>query len=253
MRKPKYFVLSIVIGIITGISAGKITKRKQYLAEIAGKHIPFGPYEIFLKRPLDILLAGSLSVLLSPIMGITALLIKIKLGSPVFFIQQRPGLNEKIFKIYKFRSMSNEKDKDGNFLPDKKRLTKFGRILRSMSLDELPELFNIIKGDMSIIGPRPLITQYLPYYTNNEHHRHDVKPGLTGLAQIHGRNNLSWEKRFEYDLQYVNKITFCNDFMILLKTILKVIKKENVTVREEGNLLDFDLYRNKQYNKNGEL
>ena len=191
-------------------------------------HKPCGPYELLLKRPLDIILSGTALVILSPVMGITALLVKNKLGSPVIFTQDRPGKNEKIFKLYKFRSMSNERDKNGDLLPDTVRLTRFGRVLRSTSLDELPELWNIFKGDMSIIGPRPLIPSYLPYYTEKERHRHDVRPGLSGLAQANGRSFLSWEKIFEYDLEYVNNVSFINDCRIILKTIRNVLSKHDV-------------------------
>lgn len=228
MRKPRYFVFSVFAGIIAGVSVGKLTKRTQYLAKEAGEHIPFGPYEAFLKRPLDILMAGSALILLSPVMEITALLIKIKLGSPVLFIQQRPGLNEKIFKIYKYRTMTDEKDINGKLLPDDMRLTKFGQLLRSTSLDELPELVNILKGDMSIVGPRPLLVEYLERYNKEQKHRHDVKPGLTGYAQIRGRNNLSWDEKFRDDLQYMKKITFCGDLKIIMQTIKIVLNKSGI-------------------------
>lgn len=228
MRKPRYFVFSVVAGIIAGVSIGKLTKRMQYLARETGEHIPFGPYEALLKRPLDILLAGSALILLSPVMGITALLIKIKLGSPVLFTQQRPGLNEKIFKIYKYRTMTDEKDINGKLLPDNMRLTKFGQSLRSTSLDELPELVNILKGDMSIVGPRPLLVEYLERYNKEQKHRHDVKPGLTGYAQIRGRNNLSWDEKFRDDLQYMKKITFCGDLKIIMQTIRIVLNKSGI-------------------------
>lgn len=216
------------------------------------QHKYYGLYEAYIKRIFDCIIASMALVVLSPILLITALLVHIKLGSPVLFIQERPGRNEKIFKLYKFRSMSDAKDARGNLLPDTERLTRFGRVLRSTSLDELPELLNIIKGDMSIIGPRPLAKQYLPYYTEEERHRHDVRPGLSGLAQIHGRNDLQWEKRFQYDLQYVQHITFLNDLSIFFKTIERVIKREHISVRGEGSLIDFDLYRIGQRKKKNE-
>jgi len=200
----------------------------------ATKHKPYGPYEKYFKRPLDVLLSGTALVVLSPVMGVTALLVRNKLGSPVLFTQERPGRDEKIFKMYKFRSMTDERDADGTLLPDDIRLTKFGRILRSTSLDELPELWNILKGDMSIVGPRPLLVEYLPYYTKDEHHRHDVRPGLTGLAQVHGRTAIhSWEERFEYDLEYVNHISLRMDLRTILLTALKVIKREDICVGKE--------------------
>ena len=202
-------------------------------------------YAKFVKRLLDLILSLIALIILMPVMIILYVLVRIKLGKPVFFKQQRPGLNEKIFTLYKFRTMTDKKDENGKLLPDSKRLTKFGKFLRSTSLDELPELINIIKGDMSIVGPRPLAVQYLPYYNEKEKHRHDVRPGLTGLAQINGRNNLSWEERFEYDIQYVNKITFKNDIVIILKTIGKVFKKQDIVVRGTGKNIDFDEYRKK--------
>lgn len=193
-------------------------------------HRPYGIYERFIKRPLDAFLAAGALIVLSPIILVTALLVRIKLGSPVLFTQNRPGRDEKIFKLYKFRTMTDKKDENGELLPDHIRLTSFGKKLRATSLDELPELFNIVKGDMSIIGPRPLLVQYLPYYTEREKHRHDIRPGLSGLAQVNGRNTVKWDKRLAYDVEYVNKITFMGDFKIILQTITKVFKKEDVAV-----------------------
>ena len=206
-------------------------------------HKPYGPYEKFFKRPLDVILAGAALVVLSPVLGVTALLVKKKLGSPVIFAQERPGKDEKIFKLYKFRSMTDARDEEGKLLPDDRRLTPFGRALRSTSLDELPELWNIFKGDMSVIGPRPLVPQYLPYYTEEEKHRHDVRPGLSGLAQINGRNTLNWEDRFAYDLKYVKNISFMLDVSIVLKTLLKVVKRSDIQVRGTTKMMDFDKYR----------
>ena len=182
-------------------------------------------YAKYIKRLLDFILSFIAIIILSPIMLIIYILVRIKLGKPAIFKQQRPGKNEKIFTLYKFRTMTDEKDENGNLLPDEKRLTKFGKMLRSTSLDELPEMFNILKGDMSFVGPRPLLTKYLSYYTEEEKHRHDVRPGLTGLAQINGRNTTNWKERFEYDIKYTQDISFLNDIKILLKTIMKVIKK----------------------------
>lgn len=200
----------------------------------------YGPYEALVKRPLDCLLSLMALIVLSPIFAITALFVRIKLGSPVIFKQDRPGRHEKIFKLYKFRSMSNAKDENGKLLPDTLRLTKFGRILRATSLDELPELVNIIKGDLSIVGPRPLAVSYLPYYTNRERHRHDVRPGLTGLAQISGRNSISWDAKFKYDLEYIKKLSFINDVKIIFLTVKKVFIREGIGQAEQhpGNLYD---------------
>ncbi|MCH5278303.1 MAG: sugar transferase [Christensenellaceae bacterium] len=197
------------------------------------QHKLYGPYERFIKRYLDCILASLALVVLSPIMGITAILVRIKLGSPVLFTQERPGKDEKVFKLYKFRSMTDKRDEKGELLPDDERLTHFGKVLRSTSIDELPELINIIKGDMAIIGPRPLLVEYLPYYTEEEHHRHDVRPGLSGFAQIHGRNASSWEDKFEWDLKYVDNITFIGDLKIAFTTIIKVFKRSDVLVGKQ--------------------
>ena len=186
-------------------------------------------YRKYIKRLLDIIISFCALVILSPILLIVAILVRIKLGSPVIFCQERPGKDEKIFKLYKFRTMTDKKDESGNLLPNEQRLTKFGRNLRSTSLDELPQLWNILKGDMSIVGPRPLLVEYLPYYTEEEKCRHDVRPGLTGFAQVNGRNAIrSWEDRFAYDIEYVKKCSFVLDIKIVFKTIEKVIKKEDI-------------------------
>lgn len=191
-------------------------------------------YAKIFKRPLDFVLSLLALLVLSPIMLILTVLGAIKMKGNPFFTQLRPGKNEKIFKLIKFRSMTCEKDKEGNLLSDEQRLTKYGKILRSTSLDELPELINILKGDMSIVGPRPLLPEYLPYYTDEERHRHDVRPGLTGLAQVNGRNNIgSWEERFAYDLQYVQKCSLWQDVQILCQTVLKVIKRSDILVGNE--------------------
>lgn len=190
-------------------------------------------YERYTKRILDVVCIVCAFVLFSPVFLITALLVRIKLGSPILFTQDRPGKDGKIFKLYKFRSMTNAKDKNGNLLPDDERLTPFGKMLRSTSLDEIPELFNIMNGNMSLVGPRPLLVEYLPYYTKEEKHRHDVRPGLTGLAQINGRNTLTWEEKFAYDIQYVNNITFCGDVAIIIKTIVKVFRRADILIGKE--------------------
>lgn len=185
-------------------------------------------YQLFGKRILDILLSGIALIVLSPIILILCILVKIKLGSPIIFKQERLGKSEKIFSMYKFRTMTDERDHNGEYLPDKVRLTKFGKMLRATSLDELPEFWNILKGDMSIVGPRPLLVEYLPLYSEKQRKRHNVKPGLTGLAQVNGRNAISWEKKFDLDVYYVDKISFFNDIGIIIQTCKKVIKKENI-------------------------
>ena len=198
-----------------------------------------GFYEKYVKRLLDLVLSGLALIILSPLLLVTAILVRVKLGSPVIFCQERPGKDEKIFKLHKFRSMSDARDETGNLLPDKERLTGFGKKLRSLSIDELPELWDIFRGKMSIVGPRPLLVEYLPYYTENERHRHDVRPGLTGLAQINGRNTLTWEQKFAYDLEYVQRISFCEDIKILFHTVGKVLNRSGVQVNTqsgEGNL-----------------
>lgn len=198
-------------------------------------------YSKYIKRLLDILISLTFIVLFSWLYLILVILVRIKLGSPVLFCQERPGYNEKIFKLYKFRTMTDKRDEKGNLLPDSERLTRFGSMLRSTSLDELPEMFNILKGDMSLIGPRPLLIEYLPYYTEEERLRHSVRPGLTGLAQVSGRNYLAWNKRLARDVEYVNHISFIMDVRIIIKTIMVVFKKEDVSVDTnvvEGYLWD---------------
>lgn len=199
-----------------------------------------GIYEKYIKRLIDIVCSLAALIVLSPVLLVLTIVGAIKMKGNPFFTQERPGKDEKIFKLIKFRSMTCEKDEDGNLLPDTVRLTKYGRILRSTSLDELPELINILKGDMSIVGPRPLAVEYIPYYTNKEKHRHDVCPGLTGLAQVNGRNSISWDSKFMYDLQYVENITFINDIKIILLTIKKVFVREGIGQGEQhpGNLYD---------------
>lgn len=207
------------------------------------QHKPYGLYEKYIKRPLDVFLAILAIIILSPVLLITAILVRFKLGSPVLFTQERPGLDGKIFKLYKFRSMTDKKDRDGKLLPDDERLTSFGRSLRSTSFDELPELFNIVKGDMAIIGPRPLLVEYLPYYTEEEQHRHDVRPGLSGLAQVHGRNVISWEEKFAWDLRYVKKITFWGDVTIALQTVVKTLKRSDILVGKQHKAGRLDVVR----------
>ena len=196
-------------------------------------------YKNFIKRILDIILSFLALVILSPLLILTAFLIRIKLGEPVFFKQLRPGKNEKIFGILKFRTMTDAKDENGNLLPDEIRLTRFGQFLRSTSIDELPELLNILNGDMSIVGPRPLLVQYLERYNEEQKHRHDVKPGLTGLAQVNGRNGSTWEEKFHYDLEYVKNITFYGDCKIIFQTVMKVFGREGISSTTSVTMEEF--------------
>lgn len=196
-------------------------------------------YKNFIKRILDIILSFLALVILSPLLILTAFLIRIKLGEPVFFKQLRPGKNEKIFGILKFRTMTDAKDENGNLLPDEIRLTRFGQFLRSTSIDELPELLNILNGDMSIVGPRPLLVQYLERYNEEQKHRHDVKPGLTGLVQVNGRNGITWEEKFHYDLEYVKNITFYGDCKIIFQTVMKVFGREGISSTTSVTMEEF--------------
>lgn len=198
-----------------------------------------GIYEKYIKRPQDFCLSLVAVVVLSPVIGVTALLVRKKLGSPVLFTQHRPGLNGKIFKMYKFRSMTNAKDKDGKLMSDEVRLTPFGRKLRATSLDELPELFNIIKGDMAIVGPRPLLVRYLQRYDKHQARRHEVRPGFTGYAQVHGRNTISWEEKFDKDVYYVDHISFLEDWKIIFRTIKTVLKREGISSETAATMEEF--------------
>ncbi len=188
-----------------------------------------GFYEKYIKRPQDFMCALLALIVLSPVMLVTALLIRKKLGSPVIFTQDRPGLNGKVFKLYKFRSMSDAKDAEGNLLPDEERLGTFGKRLRSTSLDELPELINILKGDMSVVGPRPLLVRYLPLYNEHQARRHEVRPGFTGYAQVNGRNAISWEEKFDYDVEYVDHVTFLGDWKIIFQTVKTVLRRDGIS------------------------
>ncbi len=200
-------------------------------------------YQSFFKRVIDLTLSLMALIIFSPVLISLSILIRIKLGKPVLFNARRPGYRENIFTLYKFRTMSDERDDSGELLPDHIRLTKLGRMLRTTSLDELPELFNILKGDMSIVGPRPLAEDYLPHYTKEERKRHHVKPGLTGWAQVNGRNSLNWKEKFAYDLEYVDNIGFTFDMKIIFKTIIQVFKQTNIGERGTGRMIDFDEYR----------
>ena len=203
------------------------------------QHKPYGPYERFIKRPQDFLCALLALIVLWPLLVIVALLVKKKLGSPVIFKQDRPGRSGKIFKLYKFRTMTDARDKDGNLLPDDQRLPQFGKKLRSTSLDELPELFNILKGDMAVVGPRPLLARYLTRYNEHQARRHEVRPGFTGLAQVHGRNAISWEEKFDWDVKYVDNISFIGDWRIVFDTVKTVLKKEGINASGEVTMSEF--------------
>lgn len=198
-----------------------------------------GFYEKYIKRMLDILLSGIALIVLSPVLLVTAVLVRVKLGSPVIFCQERPGKDEVIFKLHKFRTMTDARDENGNLLPDKDRLTAFGKALRSTSLDELPELWDIFRGKMSIVGPRPLLVKYLPLYNDEQHRRHDVRPGLTGWAQVHGRNLTSWEERFRYDVDYVEHISFAMDVKIVLMTVRCVFARDGINSADSATMEEF--------------
>lgn len=199
-----------------------------------------GFYEKYIKRALDIMLSGIAMIVLSPVMLITAILVRVNLGSPVVFCQERPGKDEIIFKMHKFRTMTEERNENGELLPDEKRLTEFGKTLRSLSLDELPELWDIFRGKMSIVGPRPLLVKYLPLYSEEQHHRHDIKPGLTGWAQVNGRNLTSWEERFEHDIYYVNHVSFLMDVKIVFATVRCVFAREGINAEGSATMEAFE-------------
>lgn len=240
----------ITAGVIAACSIAAGTK--EHIDNKKNNVQPKSTYEGGVKRGLDFACGSLALVVFWPLYLITAILVKTKLGSPVLFTQDRPGKidpktgKEKIFKLYKFRTMTDEKDENGELLPDEVRLTKFGKFLRSTSLDELPEAFNIIKGDMSVVGPRPLLVEYLPYYTEKERHRHDIRPGLSGLAQINGRNTGSWEEKFEYDLEYSKNISLINDLRIILKTVIKAARRSDIQVGSEIEAGRLDDYRRKE-------
>ena len=238
-----FFKIAGCISVIAAIAAAiaflaeRIEELKLYGKEL--RHKPYGIYERFIKRPLDCFLSTGALIVFSPILLVTALLVKIKLGSPVLFTQDRPGKDEKIFKLYKFRTMTDERDENGEPLPDEIRLTKFGKMLRSTSLDELPELINIVKGDMAVVGPRPLLVRYLDRYNDEQKRRHDVRPGFTGLAQVHGRNAISWEEKFEWDIKYIKSVSFLLDQRIIVDTIRTVIQHEGVSSVGEATTKEF--------------
>ena len=204
------------------------------------EHKPYGPYEKYFKRPLDILCALAALIVFGWLYILVAVLVRVKLGSPVIFRQPRPGRDEKIFNLYKFRSMTDERDENGELLPDEVRLTKFGKILRATSLDELPEAFNILKGDMSVIGPRPLLVKYLPRYSERQHRRHEVRPGLSGYAQVHGRNAVSWQDKFEMDVKYVDHITFLGDLKIIWDSVMVAfVRRDGISSETSVTMEEF--------------
>lgn len=247
MKNLTKFICSMAAGAAMCAGTFHITKGKQEKAKREKAHVPYGVYEAVFKRPLDIAASGAALVLLSPAIGIITIVTTIKMNGNPFFMQQRPGKEEKIFKLIKFRSMTNERKSNGDLLPDTARMTDFGKFLRASSLDELPELINILKGDMSFVGPRPLAVQYLPFYNEEEQKRHSVLPGLTGLAQVHGRNATTWEERLDYDVQYTKHISFAEDLRILFETIKVVFKHSGIGTRGIDSPEDFDEYRKKQW------
>lgn len=204
------------------------------------EHKPYGPYEKYFKRPLDILCALAALIVFGWLYILVAALVRVKLGSPVIFKQPRPGKDEKIFNLYKFRSMTDQRDENGELLPDDVRLTKFGKVLRATSLDELPEAFNILKGDMSVIGPRPLLVKYLPRYSERQHRRHEVRPGLSGYAQVHGRNTVSWQDKFEMDVKYVDHITFLGDLKIIWDSVMVAfVRRDGISSETSVTMEEF--------------
>ena len=217
--------------------AERIEELKNYGKEL--KHKPYGVYERFVKRPLDCFLSTGALIVFSPILAVTAILVKTKLGSPVLFTQERPGKDEKIFKPYKFRTMTDERDENGEFLPDDIRLTSFGKLLRSTSLDELSELINMVKGDMAVVGPRPLLVRYLERYNDHQKRRHEVRPGFTGLAQVHGRNAISWEDKFDWDVRYVDEVTFKGDVKVIFETVKVVLKRDGISSDTSATMEEF--------------
>ncbi|MCR4842240.1 MAG: sugar transferase [Eubacterium sp.] len=239
----KFLAIVIVIGgVVAGVLDRIKENEREARAHLAGQkpHRPYGPYEKYFKRPLDFMLSAWALVVLSPVLAVTSWLVGRKLGKPVLFTQERPGRDGEVFRIYKFRSMTDERDEAGELLPDEDRLTDFGKTLRSTSLDELPELYSILRGDMSIVGPRPLLVEYLPRYNEKQKHRHDVRPGLTGLAQISGRNGISWEEKFDNDVNYVNRITLAGDAMIILETVRKVVSRDGISSETSATMEVFE-------------
>ncbi|WP_281532037.1 sugar transferase [Anaerocolumna aminovalerica] len=214
-------------------------REKKYIIITPQRPHKQGFYEKCVKRPQDFCCALIASIVLSPVMLVTALLVRLKLGSPVIFRQERPGLNGKVFTLYKFRTMTDERDENGELLPDDARLTKFGKFLRSTSLDELPELWNILNGTLSVVGPRPLLVCYLPLYNKHQARRHEVRPGFTGYAQVHGRNSITWEEKFDKDVYYVDHVNFLGDWMIIFRTVKTVLKREGINSDSSVTMEEF--------------
>ncbi|WP_283673732.1 sugar transferase [Butyricicoccus sp. Marseille-Q5471] len=233
-------IVWIILWIIAiAFAVGVIAVLADAIGKKDSKHKPYGPYEHFVKRGLDGFLATGALIVLSPVLLITAIMVRVKLGSPVLFTQERPGRDGKIFKLYKFRTMTDARDEKGELLPDDQRLPAFGQKLRSTSLDELPELINMIKGDMAVVGPRPLLVRYLPRYNAHQARRHEVRPGFTGLAQVHGRNAISWEEKFDWDVKYVDNITFKGDLQIIIDTVRTVLKREGINSDTSATMEEF--------------
>lgn len=238
-KRKKYVKLAVLCAAMTVFftrrgkrSGGRIQEAQEVLHKQ-------GFYERYVKRPQDAVLAGTALIVLSPVILITAVFVRFKLGFPVIFTQERPGLHGEIFRLYKFRTMTDERDTDGRLLADEERLTAFGKKLRSTSLDELPELWNIIRGDMAIVGPRPLLKAYLPRYSERQARRHEVRPGLTGLAQVSGRNSLSWNEKFEYDVAYVENVSFWNDWKIIFETVVAVVHRSGINSDTAATMEEF--------------
>lgn len=233
-------IIKIILWIIViAACVGFIALISDLLQRQGSDHKPYGIYERVIKRPLDAFLATGALIVLSPVLLVTAVLVRVKLGSPVLFTQERPGKDGKIFKIYKFRTMLPPKEGQNDVAHDAARLTPFGKKLRAASLDELPELINMIKGDMAVVGPRPLLVQYLSRYNAHQARRHEVRPGFTGLAQVHGRNAISWEEKFDWDVKYVDHITFMGDVKIILDTVKTVLKRDGITGGESATMTEF--------------
>lgn len=235
-------LVKLAIGIIgTDLAATSVVAVQNAVEEnkeTESKHNK-GFYEKYVKRPMDFFLASGALLAFSPVLAVTAISVRTKLGSPVLFTQDRPGKDEKIFNLYKFRTMTDARDENGELLPDEVRLTKFGKLLRSTSLDELPELINIIKGDMAVVGPRPLLVQYLSRYNEHQVRRQEVRPGFTGLAQVHGRNAISWDEKFDWDVKYVDQITLLGDWKIIFETVKTVLKREGISDGESVTMTEF--------------
>lgn len=238
-----FFKLALRISAIAAVAAAiafvaeRIEELKSWGTEI--RHKPYGIYERFVKRPLDCFLSTGALIVFSPLLIILTVVGALKMGGNPFFTQERPGKDEKIFKLIKFRSMNNKRDENGELLPDEERLTTYGKMLRKTSLDELPELVNIVKGDMAVVGPRPLLVKYLTYYTEEQNHRHDVRCGLTGYAQAHGRNTVDWDDKFSMDIKYISRITFSEDVKIIFETVCKVFKREGISSATSATMEDY--------------